>query len=136
MIEVYIDGGSAGDPGPSGVGVLIKGNGVNVNASVPLPPMSNHEAEFHGFIQALKLCKEHELKVLSVRTDSQLLDEAFDKKYVKNEPFKSLLNEALELVENHFDYVFMKWIPSKQNKQADQLAKKAIQKSVEKNGSS
>ncbi|WP_096188904.1 reverse transcriptase-like protein [Evansella halocellulosilytica] len=133
MIEVYIDGASAGDPGPSGAGIYIKGNGVHLSNCIPLRTMSNHEAEFHAFVHALEICKKHGFTLISVRTDSKLLDEAFDKKYVKNEPYKSLLSHALQVVENHFDYVFMKWIPSKQNKQADQLAKKAIQQLLDKN---
>lgn len=31
MIEVYIDGASAGNPGPSGAGIFIKGNGTAEN---------------------------------------------------------------------------------------------------------
>lgn len=56
MIEVYIDGASAGNPGPSGAGIFIKGNGVPEKYSLPLGNMSNHEAEFHALIEALEIC--------------------------------------------------------------------------------
>jgi ribonuclease HI len=33
MLEVYIDGASAGNPGPSGVGIFIKGEGHQLRFS-------------------------------------------------------------------------------------------------------
>jgi len=45
LIEVYIDGASKGNPGPSGAGVFIKGVQPAVQLSFPLGTLSNHEAE-------------------------------------------------------------------------------------------
>ncbi|MDQ0255761.1 ribonuclease HI [Evansella vedderi] len=132
MIEVYIDGGSAGDPGPSGAGVFINNNGSLIRKAIPLPAMSNHEAEFHALLEALAICKEQQFRIISVRTDSQILNSALEKEYAKKEQFRVLLEKALHMMEKDFDYVFVKWIPSKQNKEADQLAKKAIRLSMEK----
>ena len=56
LIEVYIDGASAGNPGPSGAGIFIKGQGTADKYSIPLGIMSNHEAEYHAFIIALEIC--------------------------------------------------------------------------------
>ncbi|MCD8509278.1 MAG: reverse transcriptase-like protein [Bacillus sp. (in: Bacteria)] len=127
MIEVYIDGASAGDPGPSGAGVFIKANGEVIRKAVPLPVMSNHEAEFHALLEALAICKEQGFQILSVRTDSQILNNALEKEYAKKEVFRFLLEQALLQMKTDFEYVFVKWIPSKQNKEADQLARKGIQ---------
>lgn len=128
MTEVYFDGASAGHPGPSGAGIFINDKKGRVKQfSIPLGIMSNHEAEFHAFIIALKLCLENQLKTASFRTDSKLIDDAVQKMYVKREPFASLLKEAEQYMKQ-FDLFFIKWIPSKQNKVADQLAKLAIQK--------
>lgn len=126
MIEVYIDGASAGDPGPSGAGIFIKeGNGKVIRHSIPLGTMSNHEAEYQAFVIALKICVENSYQTVSFRTDSKLIDEAVEKRYVKNKIFQPFLEEALELIEQ-FQLFFMKWIPSSQNKSADELARKAI----------
>lgn len=134
MIEVYIDGASAGDPGPSGAGVFIKNRGELIRKAVPLPLMSNHEAEFHALLEALAICKEQGYRIISVRTDSQILNNALEKEFAKKDVFRSLLEQALRQMETDFDYVFVKWIPSKQNKEADQLAKKGIQLAKEKFG--
>jgi ribonuclease HI len=127
LIEVYIDGASAGNPGPSGAGIFIKGNGVLEKYSEPLGVMSNHEAEFHAFIKALEICIENRYQVVSFRTDSELVNRAFEKEFVKNKQYIPLLQQAMELVQR-FELFFMKWIPSSQNKQADELARAAIRK--------
>ncbi|WP_280771872.1 reverse transcriptase-like protein [Salipaludibacillus daqingensis] len=132
MIELYIDGGSAGDPGPSGAGVFIKGTDPVIRQLFPLKKMSNHEAEFHACIKGLLVCKEHQFSTVSIRSDSKVLVQAVEKEYVKNPTFKPLLQEILSIIQEDFDYVFIKWIPSKSNKEADNLAKRAIQLSLEK----
>jgi ribonuclease HI len=126
MIEVYIDGASAGNPGPSGAGIFIKGNGLNERFSIPLGNMSNHEAEFLAFIHALKICLKNKYTIVSFRTDSELVNRAVEKEFAKNRQFSPLLEEALRLTRK-FDLFFMKWIPSTENKVADELARKAIQ---------
>jgi ribonuclease HI len=128
LIEVYIDGASAGNPGPSGAGIFIKGNGLNEKHSIPLGIISNHEAEFQAFLHALKICIERKFAVVSFRTDSELVNRAVEKEFVKNDLFAPMLQEAL-LLSKQFDLFFMKWIPSRENKVADELARKAIQKS-------
>ncbi|WP_160721229.1 reverse transcriptase-like protein [Bacillus sp. USDA818B3_A] len=129
MIEVYIDGASAGNPGPSGAGIFIKGNGTSERYSIPLGNMSNHEAEFHAFIEALNICKTKGLtgSIVSFRTDSELVNMSVEREFTKNKSYAPLLEKALELT-NKFDLFFMKWIPSSENKVADELARLAIQK--------
>lgn len=127
MIEVYIDGASAGNPGLSGAGIFIKNDGNVERYSIPLGSMSNHEAEYAAFISALKICLEHGYRCVSFRTDSELVNRSVEKEYVKNKAFVPLLEEALQLIQQ-FELFFMKWIPSSENKTADQLARAAIQK--------
>ncbi|MFT9596657.1 reverse transcriptase-like protein [Mesobacillus sp.] len=125
MFEVYIDGASAGNPGPSGAGIFIKGNGEVFRYSIPLGVMSNHEAEYHAFIKALEICLDKGFNVVSFRTDSQLVNAAVEKEFVKNKLYAPLLEKALMLA-SQFDLFFMKWIPSSENKTADDLARKAV----------
>ncbi|MBU7593217.1 reverse transcriptase-like protein [Metabacillus halosaccharovorans] len=125
MIEVYVDGASAGDPGQSGAGVFIKGHGKAEEFSIPLGLMTNHEAEYHAVIKGMEICIQNGFKVVSFRTDSQLVDRAVEKQYVKNSQYSPLLEKILELAKE-FDLFFIKWIPSKENKVADQLARYAI----------
>ncbi|WP_270181976.1 reverse transcriptase-like protein [Alkalihalobacillus sp. CinArs1] len=126
MIEVYIDGASAGNPGPSGAGIFIKGDGEVIRSSVPLGTLSNHEAEFQALIEALRICLEKKHRIISIRTDSQLVSDAIDRRQTKKRTYETYLSSALALVDE-FDLCFIKWIPSSKNKVADELARKAIQ---------
>ncbi len=125
MIEVYVDGASAGNPGPSGAGVFIKAEGSVIRSSLPLGTLTNHEAEFEALIHALTLCIDKQFRTISVRTDSQLVSSAVDGRYVKNKGYQPYLIRCLALVDQ-FDLCFIKWIPSSKNKMADELARKAI----------
>ncbi|MCM3719626.1 reverse transcriptase-like protein [Fictibacillus phosphorivorans] len=127
MIEVYIDGASAGDPGLSGAGVYVKiGDGTTQSYHFPLGMMSNHEAEFLALIRGLELCVENNWRIVSFRTDSQAVESAVEKRYAKDKRYTVLLEQALTFADQ-LDLFFIKWIPSKQNKVADELARKAIQ---------
>lgn len=125
LIEVYIDGASAGNPGPSGAGIFIKNQGEVERFSIPLGEMENHEAEYRAFINALKICIQKGYKNVSFRTDSQLVNRAVEKEFVKNKKFAPLLEEALNLT-RQFDLFYMKWVPSSENKAADELSRAAI----------
>ncbi|ARK30411.1 reverse transcriptase-like protein [Halalkalibacter krulwichiae] len=128
MVEVYIDGASAGDPGWSGAGIFINyKNGQVEHHAVPLGPMSNHEAEYEALIYALEICLEKKINMVSFRTDSKLIDDAIEKRYVKNKKYQPYLEEAVKMIDQ-LDLFFMKWIPSNQNKTADALARQAIRK--------
>lgn len=126
MIEVYIDGASKGDPGPSGAGVYIKKGKAQYSYSFPIGILSNHEAEFTALIKALEVCqKDFPDEILSVRSDSKLVVDSLERSATKQERFLPYLRKAEQLSEP-FPYFFMKWIPDKQNKHADELARKAI----------
>ncbi|WP_216829573.1 reverse transcriptase-like protein [Alkalihalobacterium elongatum] len=128
MIEVYIDGASAGNPGPSGAGVYINyKDGTEDRFAIPLGELTNHEAEYMALIKALEICKEKNLSAVSFRTDSQLIDQAVEKRYVKKENYQKLLEQALKYIDE-LDLFFMKWIPSNQNKNADELSRQAVRK--------
>jgi ribonuclease HI len=125
MIEVYIDGASAGNPGLSGAGIFINNNGRVERYSIPLGIMENHEAEYHALIKALEICVENRYRTVSFRTDSQAIHLAMEKEFAKNKKYAQLLAQALELMKQ-LDLFFIKWIPSSENKSADQLARRAI----------
>ena len=126
MIEVKIDGASNGNPGLSGAGIVIKVNGNIFEYSIPLGLLTNHEAEFNSLLKALEICKQQfPDEIIAIQSDSQLVVDAVEKNYVKNETYNQLLTNIMELLQS-FPLFFIKWIPSNQNKQADRLARQAI----------
>lgn len=132
MIEVYIDGASrgSGNRDVSGAGIFIKHHGDVYEYAIPLPEMTNHEAEFRAVIEALDICSENfPNEIISCHSDSRLVVDAIDKNYVKKPTYKRLLTTIMEKATN-FPYFFIKWVPSQQNKHADQLAKRAIYEQI------
>ncbi len=127
MIDVFTDGASSGHPGISGAGIYIIAADHTKKHAIPLASMTNHEAEFHAVILALDICmNNYPNEIISLQSDSQLVIDAIEKKFVKNSRYKALLENIMENA-THFPYVFPKWIPAKQNYHADRLAKQAIQ---------
>ncbi|MER1985343.1 MAG: ribonuclease HI family protein [Solibacillus sp.] len=127
MLEVYIDGASAGNPGPSGIGIFMKGEGLHEKISLRIPDTNNHIAEFTALVKGLEYARDTGSSFISMRSDSKIVVSSIEKAYVKNEEYKPYLEQALALIEQ-FDLFFIKWIPDKENKAADALARAAIQK--------
>ena len=127
MLEVYIDGASAGNPGPSGIGIFIKGEGHQIKISEPIGMTNNHIAEFTALIRGLEEALKIGATFVSMRSDSKIVVSSIEKEYVKNEEFKPFLLEAMALIKQ-FELYFIKWIPDKENKAADALAREAILK--------
>jgi len=127
MIEVYIDAATKGNPGPSGAGIVLKGEGILLEYSFFIGNMNNHEAEFYVLVKALELCYEKQFSIVSLRTDSKIVADSIEKQYVKNKDFKPYLDRALPII-NQFQLFFIKWIPESQNKHADHLARQGIHK--------
>lgn len=126
MIEVYTDGAASGDPGLSGAGIYIKQGKNSFEYSIPLGMLSNHEAEFWAIIKALEICRESfPGETLSFRSDSKLAVDVIEKSFTKNKKFLPLL-ERIEQETTAFPLFFIKWIPEKQNKNADRLSREAI----------
>ena len=130
MLEVYIDGASAGNPGPSGIGLFLKGEGHLIKISEPIGNTNNHQAEFTALIRGLEEAKKIGVSFVSMRSDSKIVVSSIEKNYVKNEEFKPFLERAQALIEQ-FDLFFIKWIPDKENKAADALAREAILKNID-----
>ena len=132
MLEVYIDAASAGNPGPSGIGVYIKGEGHQIKISEYIGETNNHIAEFQALIRGLEEAIKLGSNLVSMRSDSKIVVTSVEKAYVKNDDFKPLLDRALQLIEE-IDLFFIKWIPDNQNKAADALAREAILKNKKQN---
>ena len=127
MLEVYIDAASAGNPGPSGIGVYIKGEGHQIKISEYIGETNNHIAEFQALVRGLEEAIKLGSNLVSMRSDSKIVVSSVEKAYVKSDDFKPFLDRALQLIEE-IDLFFIKWIPDNQNKAADALAREAIQK--------
>ena len=127
VFEIFTDGASKGNPGPAGIGVLIKANGKIVcEVSEAIGKTTNNVAEYTALIRGLKEAKELGAESIKVRTDSELLFYQLKGEYkVKHPNMKPLHEEAAGLLKS-FQKVECKVVPREENKEADRLATSAL----------
>lgn len=132
MLKIYTDAATKGNPGPTGLGILIIGAGLHQQLTFPLSAdYSNHEAEFIAVYFALNYLIQEEMTAhnLFLYTDSKIVASSVEKNYAGQANFQKWLDKINLLIEK-FPLVLCQWIPEKQNKGADQLAKQALQQTL------
>ncbi|WP_088006309.1 ribonuclease HI family protein [Indiicoccus explosivorum] len=125
MLELFTDAATAGTPQVSAAGIFIRGEGHQLKMGEYLGEMDNHEAEFKALVLGLRKAAKLTTGMVSIKSDSKVAVDAFERGRVKNPKFQPYLAEALALAET-FDYCFIKWIPDSENRAADALAKEAL----------
>ena len=127
--QVWIDGASSGNPGPSGAGVVIKRDGELIGSwSKHLGKTTNNVAEYQGLILALEKALEMELSSIIVHTDSELMHRQMTGRYKVKTPHIVDLFQKVQLLKARFDFFKIVHIPREQNKEADKLARAAREK--------
>jgi ribonuclease HI len=135
-LEIYIDGASKGNPGPSGIGVVICRNGETIkNISSFIGNTTNNIAEYTALIFGLQEALLLKAERLKINTDSQLLYRQIKKVYkVKSSNILRLYNQIMHLI-SAFKQVSINNITREENRGADKLAPSAIKKELQKNRS-
>ena len=128
-IVIYSDGASSGNPGLSGVGIVIYKNGALLKKiSHFIGKTTNNVAEYSAFIQALQEVRSLNPEKLELKTDSELLYKQLKGDYkVKHANIKPLFIQ-IKLMLSHFKQVDISHIGREDNALADKLAKEAIKK--------
>ncbi|MBI2625159.1 MAG: ribonuclease HI family protein [Candidatus Nealsonbacteria bacterium] len=133
-IIVYTDGGSRGNPGPAGIGVVIENNKEEVikEYSACLGEATNNEAEYQALIFALKKVKalfgKEKIKKteMEIRSDSELLVSQLNGKYkVLDKDIQPLFLQAWNL-KTDFGKIKFTALPREENKEADRLVNQAL----------
>jgi ribonuclease HI len=132
-LEIYIDGASKGNPGHSGIGIVIYKEGLRIkNISTYIGAATNNVAEYTALIYALQEALLLKAKSLEINTDSQLLARQLNKIYkVRHAAIINLYNQATHLLTG-FEKVLIKHIPREENSLADKLATKAVKAALSK----
>ena len=133
MLTINIDGASRGNPGPSGIGVVItKNTFIITEYNEFIGEKTNNQAEYTALKKALQIASifDNEITVLS---DSKLVVSQRNNRYrVRNKQLKVVFREISNL-EKQFRAVFYKHIPRAKNQYADFLANLAIDKALKLN---
>ena len=126
MIKIYTDASTKGNPGPTGIGIVIVTDQEHIQLSIPLlNDYTNHQAEFIAQIIALDYIERHfDDQMLFLYTDSRITVQSIEKRYAKG--FQSYVDQITPYFDHH-PLWFIKWVPEKQNQGADHLARQALQ---------
>lgn len=126
-LDIYIDGASKGNPGHSGVGIVIYRDGRLIkNIASYIGQATNNIAEYTALIYAFEEALLLKAKTLKINTDSQLMARQLNKVYkVKHPGIIALYKRATHLL-GGFEKVLINYIPREENSAADKLATKAI----------
>lgn len=133
MIRVKTDAAVNGNPGKVGIGIEIlyqKQQFLFKENSEIL--MDNHQAELWAIYRALIILKEKEWhqEMIFLNSDSKFAMMAIEKNYTKQIAYQDIL-KIVEEERKKFPQLFLEWIPEKENRGADQLARQALQQIIE-----
>ena len=129
MIRVRTDAAVNGNPGKVGIGIeilyekqqfLFKENTDQL--------MDNHQAELWAIYRALIILQEKEWhhEVIFLNSDSKFAMMAIEKNYPQQVAYQEILKKVQE-ERKKIPQLFLEWIPEKENRGADQLARQALQ---------
>jgi len=126
-LEIYTDGACSGNPGPSGIGYIIRQNGKVVGEfSRFIGQATNNIAEYTALIYALQEALILKASDVEVRADSELLCRQVLGEYqVRHENIKPLFDQIQHLAKG-FRSFRIKHVPRTENRDADRLAREGL----------
>lgn len=133
FFRIEFDGGSRGNPGPAGFGVVVRDpSGQDlVTYGRFIGHATNNVAEYRGLIAGLSKALELNVRRAEVFGDSELVVRQMKGEYrVKNEGLRPLFEEAQQLA-GRFDNIRFIHVRREHNKLADKLYNRAIDRKAE-----
>jgi len=134
---MYCDGACSGNPGESGIGVVINISGGNTGPdaieshyriSDYIGSATNNIAEYSALIRGLEKARSLGIKRLDVFLDSELIVRQMSGMYkVKNKNLIPLWNQAKDILPA-FDKCTITHVRRELNQEADSLARQGVSK--------
>ena len=128
IITLEFDGGSRGNPGPAGIGIVVRAGDRTplVTLGRFIGRATNNVAEYRALITAMEKARELGARNIVIRGDSELIIKQMRGEYrVKHPDMKELYDEAQSLVSD-FDSVKIEHNLRHKNELADKLANLAM----------
>jgi probable phosphoglycerate mutase len=133
----HCDGGSRGNPGPSGFGAVVEDPQGRVVAELSefLGIQTNNFAEYSGLLAVLRWAVENGAKRLRVISDSELMVKQMQGKYAVKSPVLIPLYQEAKKLSRRIESFEMRHTLRGGNKEADRLANEAMDRGMGKAGS-
>jgi ribonuclease HI len=124
-LVAYVDGGSLGNPGPSGIGVVLDGlAGKTIRIAKWIGRQDNNVAEYVALLEALQYAVTQKARKLHVYSDSQVVVRQMKGEYICRSPRLYSLNWICRKLARSFDFS-ISHVPRELNAEANDLANNA-----------
>lgn len=125
--SLYTDGAARGNPGPAGIGIIIRDGRKKVKEVYRyIGETTNNIAEYSALLQGLEEAVKMAADEIVVNLDSELVERQLNGEYkVKDPEIKKLFEKVVSTLKN-FKYFEIRHIAREKNQDADKLANKAI----------
>lgn len=129
---VNTDGGARGNPGPAGLGVVIRNEDRVIVKEFGefLGNQTNNFAEYSALIRALEESKNLSATHVDVRMDSELIVRQMNGQYKIKEPTLQVLAQKVLNLKKDFASVTFTHVRRELNKDADRMVNEGIDKAL------
>ena len=130
-MTAYVDGGSRGNPGPAGIGVVVEHpTGRRVEISQPIGARDNNYAEYAALLVALEYAAAYQSPRLQVYSDSEVVVRQISGSYnCQSAALREIYSACMAVIGN-FQHFAITHIRRENNADADRLAKEAIERTA------
>ena len=128
-VLAHTDGASRGNPGESGIGILMKDEKgtLLVSLSDYIGLATNNVAEYQALVKCLELAKGIACAKIIIHSDSELMVKQVQGKYkVKDAGLKNYFGRVQSILADAPFVVEIKHVAREENHEADELANRGI----------
>ncbi len=126
----YVDGGSQGNPGPSGIGIVLDGSELpTIRIAKWIGCQDNNVAEYVALLEALQCAMNLKARKLHVYSDSEVVVRQMNGDYTCRSPRLYSLNWICRKLARSFQFS-ISHVRREQNTEANRLATSAVRTHV------
>ncbi|MDP9068926.1 MAG: ribonuclease HI family protein [Actinomycetota bacterium] len=125
---LYTDGGARGNPGPAGIGVVLRDENGDVVGEIArgIGDATNNVAEYEALIAGLELALESGVRDIEIYMDSELVvSQLLGRWKIKKDTLRPLAVKARALM-GRFDSFSLSHVARELNADADRLANQGM----------
>ena len=127
-LVAYVDGGSLGNPGPSGIGVVIGSSAADQTRIAKwIGHQDNNVAEYVALLEALQYAAARQARRLHVYSDSEVVVRQMTGEYVCRSPRLYSLHWICCKLARSFEFS-ISHVRREQNREANALASSAVRR--------
>ena len=128
-LVAYVDGGSQGNPGPAGIGVVIDSSEGRVRIAKHIGHQDNNVAEYVALLEALQYALALKATALHVYSDSQVMVRQMTGEYKCRSPRLYSLHWTCRKLARSFTFS-ISHVPREENAEANRLVNSVVRRRI------